>query len=462
MPDNNKKNGNSNWDEYSEAVGRPLFVDGRENYGEEPPTPSDDDDNDYDDYDEDGEEYEDDEESGSLKNRLLSFLAPRNREGLVAQDEDYDEYGEDEYYDDEDEPEERDYRPVRFRRDGRRGIMGGFMYFIFIVSVSIVLTCMGWMAASDVLALNKGDHTAVVSVPDNFEMDDVITTLKDAGIIEYKFLFKMFAKISNADTKIAPGEYTLSTKYDYRALVEQMRAGSDSQQRTKITFPEGFTLKQIFERLEENGICSAADLEEAASTYNYTYRFLRDFEKSSNWLEGYLFPDTYEFYKGEQASNAINRFLSVFNYKLTADMLTQAENLGMSFHQVLTVASMVESEAADDDERATIASIIYNRLNTNMPLQIDATIQYFLPERKAYLTIADTQIDNPYNTYLYPGLPPGPISNPGIASINAALKPEQTNYYFYALDMETGKHRFFTNAYDHQVFVSTQDYSALQ
>ena len=152
--------------------------------------------------------------------------------------------------------------------------------------------------------------------------------------------------------------------------------------------------------------------------------------------------------------------LSNLHYKITADMYAQAENLGITFSQSVTIASMIEKEAANDEERSIIASVIYNRLAADMPLQIDATVQYILPERKAYLTDADTQIDNPYNTYLYTGLPPGAISNPGMASIKAALNPADTGYYYYALDLETETHQFFTNYNDFQAFTATQDYAS--
>ena len=130
----------------------------------------------------------------------------------------------------------------------------------------------------------------------------------------------------------------------------------------------------------------------------------------------------------------------------------------MTVDELITVASMIEREAANDDDRYNIASVIYNRLNKDMPLQVDATIQYILPERVAVLTEAETSIDSPYNTYKNKGLPPTPIANPGMASIRAALKPASTDYLFYALDTETGTHRFFSNYSDHQAFVATQNY----
>ena len=141
-------------------------------------------------------------------------------------------------------------------------------------------------------------------------------------------------------------------------------------------------------------------------------------------------------------------------------MYAQADALGITLHQAVIIASMIESEAANDAERAQIASVIYNRLAAGMPLQIDATVMYALGEHKEYLTEEDLQVDSPYNTYLNTGLPAGPICSPGLASLNAALNPADTGYLYYALDTETGTHNFYTNYNDFLAFTQTQDYTA--
>lgn len=402
-------------------------------------------------------------------------------------------HGEEEGEDKSDEPEDdyddeplepRDYMPIRPRRDGKTGCLGGLMYFVFVISLSVILACLGWMAASDVLALNKEYTEGTVTLPESIftekeievenedgttttktvqsaDLDYVANALKDAGLIEYKGLFKFFCRFTNSDIDMDPGTYELNTKCDYNALVLRMQTASISMVTTTITFPEGYTMQQIFEKLEAEGICSVEDLMEAAATYIYNYSFLDWSEPGeASRLEGYLFPDTYEFYQGMQASSAIDKFLLNFHGKLTADMYTQADNLGISLHQAVIIASMIESEAANDEERATIASVIYNRLAQDMPLQIDATVMYALGEHKEYLTEEDLQVDSPYNTYTHTGLPAGPISNPGLASINAALNPASTSYLYYALDTETGTHKFFTNYNDFQAFTATQDYTA--
>lgn len=382
-----------------------------------------------------------------------------------------------------DETSERDYRPIRQSHEYRTGCLGGIMYFVFVVCISVVLACLAWMAASDMLALNKDVFTATVSLPSSIfssetvdvldedgkvtgteritraDMSYVSQKLKEEGLIEYKWLFEAFCKISKADTKVRPGDYELKSVYDYRALIQNLRPGSAAAVTIDVTIPEGYSMHQIFKTLEENEVSTYDELMEAAASYKFNYSFLDGLEEGdASRLEGFLFPDTYQFYVGMQASSAINKFLETFHYKLTADMLKQAENRNMSMRDVIIVASMIEKEAATDAERANIASVIYNRLNAGMPLGIDATSLYLHPEHEAAPTAEMLAEETPYNTRVYAGLPPTPISNPGIASINAALNPADTGYYYYALDVEANEHRFFTNAGEHEAFAATQNY----
>ena len=383
------------------------------------------------------------------------------------------------------ELEARDYRPVRGSRTGKLGCLGGIMYAVFIVCVSVILACGAWLAACDVLALNKAEGTATITLPKEIftareqevkdsegkvtgkttvqsaDIDYVASALKDAGIIEYKTLFKLFASISHADVKLDPGTYVLSTEMDYRALVKNMQVGTGSMVVTTITFPEGMTMDQIFTRLEEEGVCSREDLYKAAADFSYNFRFLENVGTGdAKRLEGFIFPNTYDFYQGEQGSSVINKFLTALHSRITADMWTQVENRGTTFRESVIVASLIEKEAGSNDERALIASVIYNRLAAGMTLGIDSTILYEFPDYTGGLNVPQSILgyDSPYNTHLYTGLPPTPICNPGIASINAALQPANTSYYYYALDMDAGVHRFFSSAAEFEAFVATQHY----
>ncbi len=349
-------------------------------------------------------------------------------------------------------PENRGGEKRKFRLTGVR-------YILFVFIVSFFLACVAWLSANDVFALNKPEITATVTIPQNFTMRQVANELKKAGIIEYKLLFRIFGAIAGADKKIDPGMYKLTSELDYRAIVTQMQAGS-SDEVVKITIPEGKTLTEIFALLEEKRVVSAAKLKDAAANYDFSYKFLDSSTLGNEKrLEGYLFPDTYEFYIGETASSAIKKFLDNFDSKVTEDMYSQAKKLGYSMSDVIKIASLVEKESANASESSKIASVIYNRLkSSSFPyLQIDATVQYALPERKAKLTNKDLEVDSPYNTYKHKGLPPTAIANPGINSIKAALNPASTNYYYYALH-KNGSHSFFTSSSDFDKFVSSADY----
>ena len=349
-------------------------------------------------------------------------------------------------------------KPIRLRREKRTGCVGGILYFAFIVCLSLVLAALAWLAASDILGFGVKDEMVNVTVKKGFTIDEVTDTLYDAGLIKYKFLFSMYANYSKAEKKISAGTYSLNRNYDYRALVYGMVAKRGELIETSVTIPEGFSLAEIFTRFEDHGVCSAADLWEVATKHDFKYDFL---DKSTlgdrHRLEGFLFPDTYNFYLDSPATDVVNRLLAEFNRRFTETYIVHAADLGYSVREIITVASMIEREAGSDEERPRIAAVIYNRLNNpdKFPfLQIDATYVYAAAGTGRPPSV---DIDSPYNTYLHEGLPPGPIANPGMASIRAALYPDSTNEFYYALNKQ-GTHAFFTTRAQHEAFIASNDY----
>ena len=344
------------------------------------------------------------------------------------------------------------------------------------------MACLAWAAATDVLGFKSSDTVAQITLDkDSFtykevevkdddgntktkkvhyaDMSYVADQLKDNGIIKYKWLFKLFGSVYNADEKIDPGTYELKAIYDYKALVKKMTSGSAAMVTKKITFPEGYTMRQIFKKLDAEGVCDYDELMDAAANSTFNYSFLEGTEKGdASRLEGFLFPDTYEFYEGMPAATAINKLLEVFHYKITAEMLEWQEESGYTMREIVTIASMIEKEAANDTEQYTIASVIYNRLKKDWPLQIDSTTLYEYPDHEGAPTAEMLAKDSPYNTRISKGLPPSPICSPGITSIRAALQPSSTNYMYYALNTATGQHEFFTSADAFNAFVATQNY----
>ena len=368
------------------------------------------------------------------------------------------------------------------KSENKSGLAGGALYFLFVISVSIILACLAWAAATDVLGFKSSDTVAQITLDkDRFTYQEVEVTdddgniktkkvhyadmsyvadqLKNNGIIKYKWLFKLFGSVYNADEKIDPGTYELKAIYDYKALVKKMTSGSAAMVTKKITFPEGYTMRQIFKKLDAEGVCDYDELMDAAANSTFNYSFLEGTEKGdANRLEGFLFPDTYEFYEGMPAATAINKLLEVFHYKMTAEMLEWQEESGYTMREIVTIASMIEKEAANDTEQYTIASVIYNRLKKDWPLQIDSTTLYEYPDHEGAPTAEMLAKDSPYNTRISKGLPPSPICSPGITSIRAALQPSSTNYMYYALNTATGQHEFFKTADAFNAFVATQNY----
>ncbi len=401
---------------------------------------------------------------------------------MAYEDEEYDEYDEDvvyddgEYYDDEYDDyyyDEEDYESEPRPKSLKRTVV----YMLSVLVVSVLLAVVMWFAADDVLALTKPDNVITITVNQGDTLEDVAQNLKDHGLINYKFLFILYGKFSNAEEKIGTGTFELNQQFDYHALVNGLRSTSETRKTVTLTFPEGYTCDQIFNMLAENGVCEQEALEETAANYEFDYDFLSDLPYGEvNRLEGYLFPDTYDFYVDDDPERVINKFLSNFSSKLTDEMLAaidelnvsirqrmeeegtfteeEIENSMMNVYKILTVASLIEKEAGSDQERTMISSVIYNRLTTHVHelLQIDATVEYALGEHKSELTANDLAVDDPYNTYKYKGLPPGPIANPGLSSIMAAIYPEDSDYFFYALDTD-GTHRFFETYMDQQDFL---------
>lgn len=389
-------------------------------------------------------------------------------------------------YDFDSEYQDVDEKIIKRGTTKRTGCLGGILMFLMIISISLILACLGWMAATDVLGLGNEegvveitlprdvfydkeveeeneDGTKTVSIVSAANIDDVAEILKNEGLIKYEWLFKLYSRFSNADIKVKPGTYQLNLNYDYRAIVNGMTSSGGTLVEVRVTIPEGYTTLDIVNILVENGVCGEEELLDALANYEFDYDFLDGLETGDpRRLEGYLFPDTYDFYVGDTPSRVIGKFLTNFETKWTEEMSEKAANLGYSMYDVLKVASMIEKEAGADSERDTIASVIYNRLEnpdkqgTNGMLQIDATIYYAIEGTDEAFS---TGIDSPYNTYMYAGLTPTPIANPGIASINAALEPEETDYYFYALSTD-GVHRFFENYDEFVAFINSDEFSS--
>lgn len=379
-------------------------------------------------------------------------------------------------------PYRRRRKPVKKRGSGLLGIphfLSSLILWAIVLGVSFTLARVVWVWADDVLALTKQEREVTVTITDSDTMHDITQKLSDAGLIRYPKLFNVYSSLTNARDKISAGTFTLNCIYDYHAMVNAMGRSSSARTEVEVMIPEGFECDQIFKLLEKNGVCTVEELEETAVSGDVgEFWFLEDVDRgTANCLEGFLFPDTYDFYTDDDPERVIRKMLRNFDYRFDETLQDDIEQLNewlgeklagygysqeeidarrMTVRDVVIVASMIERETAGTSESATIASVIYNRLcdPDTLYLGIDATVQYALGEWKATLSYEDLQVDSPYNTYKNAGLPVGPISNPGLNSLRAALHPEDTNYYYYALDVDRTHH--FSETYEeHQAFLDS-------
>ena len=357
-------------------------------------------------------------------------------------------------------------RPKRKKGEGLFGIpniLATVVWLALILIIGVTAGRMLWVCAADVLAFGREDKPVTITIYEADTMDDIVDKLYDNGLIRYKSLFNLYASISDAEEDIQPGIYDLNTRYDYHALVNFMSPKS-SREVVELTIPEGYTCQQIFALLEENRVCTAVDAAAYAADGELgDYWFLEGLERGTeNCLEGYLFPDTYEFYKNSTPKEALSRMLNNFEIKFTEEMRTQLDTLNaevtggtFTVKDVVIVASLIEKESAAPAESPKIAGVIYNRLfnwgDTPKLLNIDAAIVY---AQGGSAESIDTSLDSPYNTYTNPGLTPGPISNPGLASLKAALSPEMHSYYYYVLTPSTGMHQFSATQAEHNAWIA--------
>ena len=355
-------------------------------------------------------------------------------------------------------------KPARRQRSTKARMALAFLYVLFVIGASVILATLGWVWACDLLGLNKDYASTEITIADDTDFSAVVDQLEKEGLIQYKFLFKLYAWFSHAEDKIVPGTYKLDTEMDYHALVSNLGSSSTTRQETNVTIPEGYTVDQIFSLLEEQGVSTVEKLRDMAANWNYAFDWLQDIPLGDyRRLEGYLFPDTYTFEMGGNPKYVINKMLVNFDDKMEEYMSRYTgEEAEYSLHDIVIIASMIEKETDGtvSDERndyRSIASVIYNRLEnpdaeTSGYLQLDATLVYINGGRVP--TEADKSINSPYNTYLHDGLPAGPISNPGMTSLLAAMEPAKTGYYFYVSNPETGQHEYSRTYAEHQRLLS--------
>jgi UPF0755 protein len=336
-------------------------------------------------------------------------------------------------------------RPDRSRiRRTRRSNAGPTVFGILAVVAILGAVYLIYTAAVGGKDVRAQEGPVMVDVVKGDTLSDVADKLEAAGVIKSAFVFKLQARYEGYGTEIQTGRYTFERGQDADVILRKLAAGKAAPT-IAVTIPEGLTLEETARTVAKDSGVSVADFEGAARETDYDYAFLE--HRGIETTEGYLYPARYDFEKGVTARQVVDRLLGQYLIETQSlDIPGARDRLGLTEHQLVTVASLIEREAASPREKPLVASVIYNRLDRDMPLQIDATIQYALERPKENLSLDDLKIDSPYNTYENKGLPPAPICNPSRESLEAALNPASTDYLYYVLKAD-GQSHFFTDDY---------------
>lgn len=315
-----------------------------------------------------------------------------------------------------------------------------FLCIIFICTTLLsyfAITCIG-----DMLAINRSEENVEVIIPADASYTEIIDILADNDLIKRKTFCKLFVKYRKFDDETyLSGNYYLNSAMGVEGMLKDLMAAPVTADTIKLSFPEGWTVQQIFEKLEKNDVCATNKLYSAIRSSSYTYEFYTDLtDNKSRYLklEGYMFPDTYDFYVNADTNYVIKKFLDNFESKWTDEYQARADKLGFTCDEIITIASIIQKEAANVEQMKTVSSVIHNRLKyfADYPtLGCDSTAIYI----SNYVTpvvgeAAGNVYLRAYDTSAVRGLPPGPICNPGMDAIKAALYPEDTSYFFFAHD----------------------------
>ncbi len=319
----------------------------------------------------------------------------------------------------------------------------GFLLLFIIAIVTVIIAFAS--IANDANGVDISGEISV-DIAQGAGAATVADQLYSNDVIKYPLVFRVYSRIGGYDGDYQPGMITVTQGMSYNDILDALVIADRGS--IKITIPEGYTLSQIAQVLAEAGFCTTDEFFLALDPSLYDYRFLKGLPERDAKMEGYLFPATYDIPPNATAQEIVNLMLKTFDENFTDTYYARAKELDLTVDQVITLASIVERETNADTERAKVAGVFYNRLENNMHLESCATVQYILGENKPVLSVEDTKIDSPYNTYKNGGLPIGPIASPGADCIKAVLYPEDTDAFFFVLGAD-GEHIFSVTYDDH-------------
>ncbi len=322
-----------------------------------------------------------------------------------------------------------------------------FLFFLFLlVALLLGMFFFTWLSNGSKPTEPGSTETILVNVPKGTGTGGIGEILESKGLISDSLIFRIKSRIEGFDGKYRAGEYSLSAGMTMDEIINQLLEGRDPT--TRFTIPEGYDLRRTADTLEEQSLINREAFFREIREGKFDYWFTTELKPGDNRLEGYLYPETYEIFVNATEHEIIDKMLSQFNKVFTEEHIRRMKEQNLNLDEVMILASIIEREAVVSEDRPVISGVFKNRIEVGMPLQSCATVQYILGEQKPVLSVADTQIQSPYNTYIIKGLPPTPICSPGIESINAALWPEETEYLYF-LAKGDGSHVFSKTYEEH-------------
>lgn len=335
-----------------------------------------------------------------------------------------------------------------------------------IVLIVLVIGVSGYFYVQNALSpVNESNQEMVeVTIPVGSNASDIAGILDDAGVVNNAQLFDYYLKFNNNE-ELQAGHYEFNQSMDAAGILQTLQEGGEPifvDADTRITVIEGMQLTEIAAIVDENTaitseefmdvVSDEAFIQELETQFPSMLAGLSDIEGLNYTLEGYLFPATYDYFAGMSAQELITEMIAASN-NVYQSLIADLEYTYLSFDQVLTLASIVEREAVTQEDRQMVSGVFYNRLEVGMPLQSDITVLYALGEHKEFVTYSDLEVDSPYNTYMYDGLPPGPINSPSLMSIESVIYPEWNNFYYFVADLDTGEVYYSSTIEEHDALV---------
>ncbi|MFH1744805.1 MAG: endolytic transglycosylase MltG [bacterium] len=298
--------------------------------------------------------------------------------------------------------------------------------------------------------VDENDNAEIFVIEKGESVNNIAVNLEDKEFIKSKYFFELYLKKNNLEKKVQAGEYELSRSMNIKEIVKLLTAGEVVDDELTIKIIEGWSIADMDKYLSTNNIIQSGDFIQITKNnfkeYQEEYEFLSDSPKNAG-LEGYIFPDTYKIFKDSTAEDIVEKTLNNFDKKLTKEMKDEIARQNKTIFEIMTMASVIEKEVRSVEDMKIVSGIFWNRIGINKPLESCATLAYILGVNKPQYSVEDTKIKSPYNTYQNYGLPPGPISNPGLNAIVAAIYPEKTNYYYFLSRPDNGE-TVFAKTYD--------------